>query len=70
MDRPSALVANGVPYEFAQFDVTGQSPPLDDLLGSDPRADPVPIDTATAGPRTAELPLGRDLVAFPSVTEP
>ena len=67
MDRPSALVANGVPYVFDEFTVTGQSPPVEQLIQSDPQADPVVVDTATAGPRTDELPLGRDVVEFASV---
>ncbi len=67
MDRPSALVANGVPYVFDEFTVTGQSPPVEQLIQSDPQTDPVVVDTATAGPRTDELPRGRDVVEFASV---
>ena len=67
MDRPSALVSNGVPYVFDEFTVTGQSPPVEQLIQSDPQTDPVVVDTASAGPRTDELPRGRDVVEFASV---
>lgn len=66
MDRPSALVADGLPYEFDAFTVSGRSPALDQLMTLNPAADPVPVDPATAGPRTDELPLGRDVVEFPT----
>ena len=66
MDRPSALVADGLPYEFDAFTVSGRSPALDELIALDPATDPVPVDPATAGPRTDELPLGRDVVEFPA----
>jgi peptidase M23-like protein len=65
MDRPSALVADGLPYVFDQFTVSGRSPALETLIALDPTKDPVPIDTATAGPRRNELPLGRDVLEFP-----
>jgi hypothetical protein len=67
MDRPSALASNGVPYVFDRFELDGRSPPLDELLASDPVNDPVPIDRTSAGPRHDELPLGRDLVTFAAV---
>lgn len=65
MDRPSALVANGLPYVFDRFDVTGRGPALEDLPADDPQGVALTIDTGTAGPRTDELPLGRDVVDFP-----
>lgn len=68
MDRPSALAADGLPYEFDRFTVTGRGPSLQDLLTSDPATTAVPIDPATAGPRIDQLPLSRDVVAF-AVTE-
>ncbi len=66
MDRPSALVADGLPYVFDGFTLTGRAPAVETLTKLDPAKDPVPIDTAGAGPRTDELPLGRDDVAFPT----
>lgn len=68
MDRPSALAADGLPYEFDRFTVTGRGPSLQDLLAGDPATTPIPVDPATAGPRTDELPLSRDVVDFPVVT--
>jgi hypothetical protein len=66
MDRPSALLANGIPYVFDRFTVEGQAPPLADIVRADPESTPIQIDTATAGPRTDELPLGRDVIEFPT----
>jgi murein DD-endopeptidase MepM/ murein hydrolase activator NlpD len=65
MDRPSALLANGVPYVFDAFTLEGQAPPLDEIMASDPQTAPVAVDGDIAGPRTGELPLGRDVVTFP-----
>ena len=64
MDRPSALVADGLPYEFDSFTLTGRGPALADLLSTDPATTPVTVDTAGAGPRTDQLPLGADIVEF------
>ncbi|GGL86583.1 M23 family metallopeptidase [Nakamurella endophytica] len=65
MDRPSALVADGVPFVFDRFTVTGQAPPLDRLIALDPAKDPVEVDPAGAGPRTDALPLDGNVVDFP-----
>lgn len=65
MDRPSALAADGLPFEFDHFTVIGRSPPLDELVTLDPTRDPVVVDPAGAGPRTTQLPLSRDVVTFP-----
>jgi hypothetical protein len=67
MDRPSALVSNGLPYAFNRFVLDGQSPPLDELLALDPVQTPIPIDRSAAGPRRDALPLGGDLVTFANV---
>lgn len=67
MDRPSGLVADGVPYGFDQFELTGQTPPVAELLVLDQDQEPVPIDTQGAGLRHDALPLGRDVVTFPDV---
>lgn len=66
MDHPSALAANGRPYVFDSFAAQGTTPPVEELMQTNPETDPVPIDTATAGPRTNQLPLGRDVCDFPS----
>src|SRR4029079_9602381 len=66
MDRPSALVADGIPYVFDRYSVTGQTPPIAEVMAADPQL-PVTIDTATAGSRTDELPIGRDVVEFAAV---
>ena len=67
MNRPSALASDGLPYVFDRFRTTGRIPPLDDVLMATVNAgEPVPIDTASAGPHRDELPLGRDVVAFPT----
>jgi hypothetical protein len=65
MDAPSNLVADGLPYVFADFELTGTVPPFAELLVLDQNQQPVPIDTHGAGPRHEALPLGRDLVTFP-----
>jgi hypothetical protein len=65
MDSPSGLVADGVPYVFADFWLTGTVPPLAELLELDQAQAPVPVDTGLAGPRLDALPLSRDMVEFP-----
>jgi murein DD-endopeptidase MepM/ murein hydrolase activator NlpD len=65
MDAPSNLVADGLPYVFADFELTGTVPPLAELLVLDRTQEPAPIDTHGAGPRHDALPLGRDMVTFP-----
>ena len=67
MDSPSGLVADGLPYGFEQFGLTGQAPPLEELLVLDQAQEPVPIDTEDAGPRHDALPLGQDVVDFPDL---
>jgi Peptidase family M23 len=67
MDGPSGVVSDGLPYGFDQFELTGQAPPLAELLVLDQAQEPVPIDTIDAGPRQDALPLGRDVVTFPDV---
>ncbi len=57
MDRPSALLADGLPYEFDSFTLSGRGPALTDLMTTDPAITPVAINTAGAGPRTDQLPL-------------
>jgi murein DD-endopeptidase MepM/ murein hydrolase activator NlpD len=64
MDHPSALVANGLPYVFAGFDLTGQFPPLAEAAPYYEAQQSLPI-TTNAGPRRDELPLGSEIVTFP-----
>jgi hypothetical protein len=67
MDSPSGLVADGLPYVFADFELTGTVPPLAELLEREQTQEPVPIDTQNAGPRHDALPLGRDMLTFPDI---
>ena len=64
MDRPSALVADGLPFVIDAFTFTGRSPTLDRLMTLNPSTDPVPVDPAGAGERTNQLPMSRDVVSF------
>jgi Peptidase family M23 len=67
MDSPSPLASDGLPFVFDGFELTGRIPPLDEALMEAVNAgEPVPVDPAGAGPRRGELPLGRDVVAFPA----
>jgi hypothetical protein len=60
------VVASGLPYVFDEFEVTGQTPPLEDVLPHYDTLEPIPISTENAGSRREALPLGRDVVSFPS----
>lgn len=64
MDRPSALVADGLPFAFDTFSVLGRSPALNQLMSLDPSVDPVPVDPVNAGPRTSQFPMSRDVLSF------
>jgi hypothetical protein len=66
MSGRSVLGSDGLPYVFDRFVLTGRAPPLEDLIsgGYDVTHAPVPIDSASAGQRRAELPRGRDLLTF------
>lgn len=66
MTRPSLVDADGLAFVFRRFTFQGRIPPLSDQLEAQINAgEAIPIDTAGAGPRRDELPLGRDVVAFP-----
>jgi hypothetical protein len=65
MDAPSALVADGLPYVFDAFELTGAIPPLAEALMFVEAQEPLPIDTQDAGPRRNALPLGSDVIDFP-----
>lgn len=64
MDRPSALVSDGLPYVFDAFELSGRTPPLPEVGDYIERQASIPIDAADAGPRRDALPLGRDVIAF------
>jgi hypothetical protein len=68
MDGPSALAADGLPYEFDAFDLTGHTPPLEELVELYEAALPLPVDPRGAGPRRNALPLGGDVITFPGPT--
>jgi hypothetical protein len=68
MDGPSALAADGLPYEFDAFDLTGHTPPLEELVELYEAALPLPVDPRGAGPRRDALPLGGDVITFPGPT--
>ncbi len=69
MDRPSVMVADGMPYVFDTFEMEGRTPPLDEVITLGEAGEPIPIDPATAGPRQDQLPLGRDVVGFGEAPE-
>ena len=66
-DRPSVVVGDGMPYVFNAFELTGQTPPLVDVLSYYDTLQPIPITTDRTGARRDELPLGRDVVTFPAI---
>jgi hypothetical protein len=65
MDSPSALVADGLPYVFDTFDLTGQIPPLAEAFPYVEAQEPLPVTTERTGARQNQLPLGSDIVTFP-----
>lgn len=67
---PSILAADGVPYVFDSFSITGQAPPLAEVVGYYDTLKPIPISTANAGPRRNEFPLGSNVLTFPSIARP
>jgi hypothetical protein len=66
MDRPSILFADGLPYVFDAFTLTGQTPPLAAVLPYYDSLDPIPVSTQDAGPRRNAFPMSRDVVTFPA----
>ena len=66
-DRPSVVFADGMPYVFDTFELTGQTPPLAEVLPYYDTLEPIPVSTENTGPRNDELPLGRDVATFPAV---
>lgn len=66
MDRPSALASDGLPYVFERFRRQGRIPPLTPELAAQVEAgDPTPLEAVPRARHRDQLPLGRDVVAFP-----
>jgi hypothetical protein len=66
MDHASVAFANGLPFVFDAFTLTGRTPPIAQVLPYFDTLEPIPISTENAGPRRDELPMGRDVVTFPT----
>jgi hypothetical protein len=64
-DSPSVVVANGLPYVLARDDITGRTPPLEEVLPWYEALEPIPVAADGMGSRRDPLPLGRDVLAFP-----
>jgi hypothetical protein len=69
MDHLSLSFANGLPFVFDAFVLTGRTPPIAKVLPYFDTLEPIPISTENAGPRRDALPLGGDVVAFPSAKD-
>jgi murein DD-endopeptidase MepM/ murein hydrolase activator NlpD len=65
MDRLSLSYANGLPFEFDAFRLTGRTPPLAQVLPYFDTLEPILVSTAITGERRNALPLGGDVVSFP-----
>ncbi len=65
-DSPSVVAADGLPYVFNAYDITGRTPPLAEVLQYYETLAPIPIALEGAGPRRDSLPLGRDVLTFPN----
>jgi murein DD-endopeptidase MepM/ murein hydrolase activator NlpD len=48
-DGPSVVFADGMPYVFDSFELTGQTPPLAEVLPYYDTLQPIPITTNTPG---------------------
>jgi pimeloyl-ACP methyl ester carboxylesterase len=64
--HPSVLVGDGLPYVFDAFELTGQAPPLAEVIPYYDTLEPIPIATERTGQQRNALPLGRDVVSFPA----
>jgi hypothetical protein len=65
-DHPSVVVGDGLPYVFDAFELTGQTPALAEVIPYYDTLEPIPIATERTGLRQNALPLGRDVVTFPT----
>ncbi len=66
-DRPSVVVADGLPFEFSAFNLTGQTPPLAEVLPYYETLEPIPIMPERTGPYHDAMPLGSDVITFPAL---
>jgi len=66
MDHLSITRANGLPFEFDAFMLTGRTPPLAQVLPYFDTLQPIPVSTTITGERRNALPLGGDVVSFPA----
>ena len=68
VDHPSVVVADGMPFVFDAFDLTGRTPPLPEVLKQYETLERIPLSANDSGPRHDQLPLGRDVLTFPAPT--
>ncbi len=68
VDRPSVVLGDGLPFAFDAFDLTGQTPPLAEVVRYYETLEPIPIAPVRTGARRNEVPLGSDVVAFPQAS--
>ncbi len=67
MDGPSSLASNGMPYVFADYALTGQLPPLDEIGPLFEQQLSIPIGPIAGGSnQTDTLPLGGNVMTFPA----
>jgi hypothetical protein len=66
VDHPSVVVADGLPFVFDEFDLTGRTPPLPEVLKRYETLERIPLRANDVGPRHDQLPLGRDVMTFPA----
>lgn len=70
MDAPSTLNADGLPFVFEDMVLEGRlTTSLDDMNEQLFAGKPAEIDRKDVGPRTMQMPLTLDVVAFPSVRD-
>jgi murein DD-endopeptidase MepM/ murein hydrolase activator NlpD len=63
MDRPSLLLADGLPFVLRRFDLSGFVTSLDTFIQADLDGTPVPIDTTVT--RRDQGFTGLEVVSFP-----
>ena len=57
-DRPSIIAGDGLPYVFDAFELTGQTPPLAEVLPYYDTLEPIPITTERTGTAPRRAPAG------------
>ena len=70
MDHPSLLFADGLPYVFDAFALTGQTPSLVKVLPYYDTLEAIPITSENVGPQRHALPMSRDVVTFSALPLP